>query len=99
MFRKIRPGSCGHLLIDVNLHTKIGSTRFLVEYLFLFLSDLGSRSSAFSDLAAPAQRTEQIGRIGMDVDWCFAECLARGREEILDACVPILEGANLARHS
>lgn len=50
-------------------------------------------------VAAPAQRAEQIGRIGMDVDWCFAECLARGRAEILDACVPLFEGANLARHS
>ena len=38
----------------------------------------------------PAKRSEQIGRIGMDVDWCIAELLARGREEINDAFVPML---------
>jgi len=47
----------------------------------------------------PASRPEQIGRIGMDVDWRFAECLLRSREEITDAFVPILAGTNLALHS
>ncbi len=47
----------------------------------------------------PTSRLEQIGRLGMDVDWCFAECLTLSREEITDTFVPILAATNLARHS
>ena len=47
----------------------------------------------------PASRLEQISQIGMDVDWRFAECLIRGREEITDAFEPLLAGINNARHS
>jgi len=47
----------------------------------------------------PASRPEQISQMGMDVDWRFAECLIRGREEITDAFVPMLAGINTARHS
>jgi len=47
----------------------------------------------------PASRSEQISRIGMDVDWRFADCLIRSREEITDAFVPMLTGINIARHS
>ena len=47
----------------------------------------------------PASRPEQIGRIGMDVDWRLAECLIRSREEITDAFVPVLAEINIARHS
>ena len=47
----------------------------------------------------PASRSEQISQIGMDVDWRFAECLTRGREEITDAFEPILSGTYSARHS
>lgn len=37
----------------------------------------------------PARRPEQIDRIGKDVDWCFAQCLALGQEEIADAFIPM----------
>lgn len=37
----------------------------------------------------PAQRSVQIGQIGKDVDWCFAQGLSRGREAIADAFVPM----------
>lgn len=47
----------------------------------------------------PASRSEQIGRMGMDVDWCFAEYLIRSRDEITDAFVPMLTAINIARHS
>jgi len=44
----------------------------------------------------PARRPEQIGRIGKDVDWCFAQCLTCGREEIADAFAPMLAETHLA---
>jgi len=47
----------------------------------------------------PTSRSEQIGLMGMDVDWCFAEYLKRSREEITDAFVPMLRVINTARHS
>jgi len=49
--------------------------------------------------SASDRRLEHIGRIGMDADWCFAEILTRGREDITDSFLPMLQSKNHAQHS
>jgi len=43
--------------------------------------------------------SQQIYRIGADVDWCFARYLSRGREEILRIFSPMLAQTDLDRDS
>ena len=52
----------------------------------LLLLDAPQSPDCVSD---PARRSVQIGQIGEDVDWCFAQVLTRGREAITDAFVPM----------
>lgn len=47
----------------------------------------------------PARRSEQIGRMGMDVDWHFAKFLTRGHEDITDTFLPMLETTILVQNS
>jgi hypothetical protein len=47
----------------------------------------------------PARRSVQIGQIGKDVDWCFAQGLTQGREAIADIFVPMFSEGFYLRHS
>ena len=62
----------------------------------LLLLDAPQSPDCVSD---PAMRSDQIDRIGKDVDWCFAEGLVQGRKAITDTFVPMFSEAHCPRDS
>ena len=47
----------------------------------------------------PEQRSVQVSRMELEIDWCFSQSLIRGREVIADTFVPIFENVFYARRS